>query len=44
MSERDDYPPGVPCWVDTVQADAEAAVRFYGELMGSVLSVSSLRR
>lgn len=34
MSERDDYPPGVPCWVDTLQADAEAAVRFYGELMG----------
>ncbi len=28
------YPPGVPCWVDTEQIDAEAACRFYGELFG----------
>jgi uncharacterized protein len=34
MSERDDYQPGVPCWVDTLQPDPEAAVRFYGELFG----------
>ncbi len=34
MLERDDHPPGVPCWVDTAQPDPEAAVRFYGELFG----------
>lgn len=34
MSERDGYAPGVPCWVDTWQADAEAAVRFYGGVFG----------
>jgi predicted enzyme related to lactoylglutathione lyase len=34
MSERDGYEPGVPCWVDTWQADADAAVRFYAELFG----------
>lgn len=32
--ERDGYPPGVPCWVDTSQPDPEAAVGFYGELFG----------
>jgi uncharacterized protein len=32
--ERDAYPPGVPCWVDTAQPDPEAAVRFYGGLFG----------
>jgi predicted enzyme related to lactoylglutathione lyase len=32
MSDR--YIPGVPCWVDTVQADPEAAVAFYGDLFG----------
>ncbi|MBV9838071.1 MAG: VOC family protein [Solirubrobacterales bacterium] len=34
MSERDRYQPGVPCWVDTLQPDPEAAMRFYEELMG----------
>lgn len=34
MSERTDYPAGVPCWVDTLQADPEAAMHFYGELFG----------
>jgi predicted enzyme related to lactoylglutathione lyase len=34
MPERDGYIPGVPCWVDTRQPDAEAAVAFYGELFG----------
>jgi uncharacterized protein len=34
MSERDGYEPGVPCWVDTLQADVEGATRFYGELFG----------
>jgi predicted enzyme related to lactoylglutathione lyase len=34
MRERDGYPPGVPCWVDTSQPDPEAAVAFYGGLFG----------
>jgi uncharacterized protein len=34
MSERTDYPPGVPCWVDTLQPDPDAATNFYGDLMG----------
>lgn len=34
MSDRDAYPAGVPCWVDTLQPDAQAAARFYGELFG----------
>ncbi|HZV79264.1 MAG TPA: VOC family protein [Candidatus Binatus sp.] len=34
MSERQDYPAGAPCWVDTLQGDAEAARRFYGKLFG----------
>ena len=34
MSERDSYPTGVPCWVDTLQPDPRAAVDFYGELFG----------
>jgi uncharacterized protein len=32
--ERDGYPAGVPCWVDTSQPDPEAAVAFYGGLFG----------
>ncbi len=31
--ERDGFPPGVPCWVDTAQPDPPAA-RFYGSLFG----------
>lgn len=34
MVELNDYPPGVPCWVDTLQPDVEGAMRFYGDLMG----------
>ena len=34
MLERDGYPAGVPCWVDTGQPDPEAAVEFYGGLFG----------
>src|SRR3712207_181518 len=34
MSTRDDYPPGAPCWVDTLQPDPQAAARFYGRLFG----------
>jgi uncharacterized protein len=34
MSERSGFEPGVPCWVDTLQADPDAARRFYGDLFG----------
>jgi hypothetical protein len=34
MSNRDQYPPGVPCWVDTAQPDVPAALEFYGALLG----------
>jgi uncharacterized protein len=34
MPDRDRYIPGVPCWVDTSQADPEAAVAFYRDLFG----------
>jgi hypothetical protein len=34
MLDRDGYPPGVPCWIDTAQPDAEAAAAFYGGLFG----------
>jgi uncharacterized protein len=30
MSKRDEYPPGVPCWIDTLQPDPDAAMNFYG--------------
>ncbi len=32
--DRDGFPPGVPCWVDTAQPDPEAAAAFYGDLFG----------
>jgi uncharacterized protein len=34
MSQRDHYPAGVPCWIDTAQRDVDAAMRFYGSLFG----------
>ena len=34
MPERDGYIPGVPCWVDTSQAEPEAALPFYSGLFG----------
>jgi predicted enzyme related to lactoylglutathione lyase len=34
MSEREGYAPGVPCWVDTWQDDADAAAAFYTGLFG----------
>jgi uncharacterized protein len=34
MSERSDYPAGVPCWVETLRPDPEPAVAFYGGLFG----------
>jgi uncharacterized protein len=34
MPDRDGYIPGVPCWVDSGQPDADAAAAFYGGLFG----------
>ena len=34
MQERESYLPGVPCWLDIMQPDPEAAKEFYGELFG----------
>jgi len=34
MLDRDGYPAGVPCWVDTTQPDPDAAVAFYATLFG----------
>ncbi len=34
MSTREDYPAGVPCWVDTDQPEPLAAARFYSALFG----------
>jgi predicted enzyme related to lactoylglutathione lyase len=34
MSERDHYPPGVPCWIDSAQPDVDQALAFYGALFG----------
>jgi predicted enzyme related to lactoylglutathione lyase len=34
MSERDAYPPGVPCWVAAVVPEPDDAVGFYGALFG----------
>ena len=34
MSRRDDYPAGVPCFVDTLTTDVEAAKGFYGGIFG----------
>jgi uncharacterized protein len=34
MTDRDRYIPGVPCWVDGVHPDPEAAAQFYSGLFG----------
>jgi predicted enzyme related to lactoylglutathione lyase len=34
MRERTSYLPGVPCWIDSMQPDPEAAKEFYGGLFG----------
>jgi uncharacterized protein len=34
MTEHNGYQHGVPCWVDTWQPDADAAVDFYKQLFG----------
>jgi predicted enzyme related to lactoylglutathione lyase len=34
MPPRDEYPAGVPCWIDTGQPDPDAAMLFYGGLFG----------
>lgn len=34
MPEREVYPPGVPCWVDSQHPDPHAVLPFYAELFG----------
>ena len=34
MTAKPAYPPGVPCWVETLQPDPRAALAFYGSLFG----------
>lgn len=34
MSTREDYPAGVPCWVDTNQDDPAGVAQFYADLFG----------
>jgi hypothetical protein len=34
MSKPDEYPAGVPCWVETLQPDPRAALGFYGSVFG----------
>lgn len=34
MTARADYPPGVPCWVETLQPSPRDAARFYNRLFG----------
>jgi uncharacterized protein len=34
MIERSEYPPGVPCWIDSGQPDPKAAAQFYSGLFG----------
>jgi uncharacterized protein len=34
MSERNEYPTGVPCWVDVLEPDPGVAMMFYGALFG----------
>ena len=34
MADRDGYPAGVPCWVDSGRVSAQAAKDFYGGLFG----------
>ena len=34
MSQRDAYDNGIPCWVDTLQPDVDAALAFYAGVLG----------
>jgi predicted enzyme related to lactoylglutathione lyase len=34
VPKRNEYPAGVPCWIDTAQPDPGAAVDLYGGLFG----------
>ncbi len=40
MCERQEYPAGVPCWVDVMVPDPAAARAFYGGLFGWEFAVS----
>src|SRR4051794_34827019 len=34
MSERNEYPNGVPCWVTAIQPDCHAGAGFYSQVLG----------
>ena len=34
MLARNGFPPGVPCWIDLLQPDADATMAFYADLFG----------
>lgn len=34
MSNHNSYPEGVPCWIDVLSPDPQAAAAFYGPLLG----------
>jgi len=34
MSEREQYPAGVPCWVETLQPNPRTAIAFYSSVFG----------
>jgi predicted enzyme related to lactoylglutathione lyase len=34
MLARNGFPPGVPCWIDLIQADVDATMAFYAGLFG----------
>src|SRR5919197_5087150 len=40
MSQRDAYDNGIPCWVDTLQPDVDAALAFYAGVLGWEFSAS----
>src|SRR4051812_44571648 len=44
MSERNHYEPGVPCWVESIQPDPEAAAAFYGRVFGWEADAREVRR
>ena len=41
MSEHEEYPAGVPCWVETLQPDPRVALDFYGPLTESERRLAS---
>jgi predicted enzyme related to lactoylglutathione lyase len=44
MSTRDEYEPGVPCWVEAIQPDLAAAGEFYASVFGWELARGDVDR